>query len=99
MFDGVRHVNFVAIDPGFDERFVQQPSCRADEWFTREVFVVAGLLADEHDLRVARAFAEDRLRAGFPERTGLASARGLLKFRDGWSRRNERLRRFFRLHA
>jgi hypothetical protein len=37
-----------------------------------QVLAVAGLLADEDDVGVCRALAEDRLRGVLPERTGLA---------------------------
>src|SRR4029079_8062412 len=44
---------------------------------------VARLLADEHDARVGRTFAEDRLRAGLPQGTGAAGGRFASKLGEG----------------
>jgi hypothetical protein len=42
--------------------------------FAGEIFLVAGLLADQQHLRVLRAFAEHGLGGIFPEMTGAAAA-------------------------
>jgi hypothetical protein len=67
MFDGVGYVNFFAIDAGFDERVIEQLPCGTDEGFAGEVFLIARLLANEHEFAVRGTFAENRLRAELPE--------------------------------
>lgn len=62
MFDGVGDVRFAAIDADLVEKLVEQFSRRTDEWFASEIFLIPRLLADEHDLRMHRAFPEDGLR-------------------------------------
>src|SRR4029453_5715106 len=46
--------------------------------------------ADEHDLGFRRAFAEDGLRPGFPERAGFAAGSGLLQFLERRGGRDQR---------
>ena len=50
---------------------------RSDERVPLEILTVAGLLADEHDLRVRRALAEDGLRRRLPEIATAAAGGGL----------------------
>src|ERR1051325_5867092 len=69
-------VNLVAIDAGFDKRFVEQLARRADKWFAREVFVVTRLFPYKNNFCVPRPFAKNRLRSGLPQGTSLAAARG-----------------------
>ena len=66
-----------AIDPSFGERLVEQLPGRADERMTGQVFLIAGLLADEHQPRARRALAEHRLRAELVEVARLTVLRGL----------------------
>ena len=68
----VRQVDARPVDTGFRERLVEQPSCRADERPALAILAVARLLADEHQLRVFRPFAEHGLRPDLPERAGSA---------------------------
>src|SRR5262249_3774374 len=49
-------------------RPVEQLSCRAHERVAFDVLAVTGLLADEDDVGVRAAFAEDGLSAALPER-------------------------------
>ena len=49
------------VDPGFVHALVENPTGRADEGSPREILLVAGLLADEHDVGRLGAFAEHRL--------------------------------------
>lgn len=74
VFDGVGHVNIGAFDIGVGQRAVEKFACRADEGVTLQVFIVAGLLADEDDSRRLAAFAEDGLRGVGKE---IAAAAGL----------------------
>src|ERR1700756_1165206 len=77
MFDGIGDVDLVAVDAGFIERAVEHLPGRTHERFAGKVFLVAGLLADQHYLRMLRALAEHGLRRVFPERTGAAAGRFL----------------------
>jgi hypothetical protein len=77
MFYGVGDVDLRAVDAGFDEGRIEQFACGANEWLAFEVFLIAGLLADQQDFGIGRAFAEDGLRAAFPEVAGFARFGGL----------------------
>src|SRR6266545_8056507 len=61
MFDGVGDVNLVARNTRFSEGFVQQTTCRSDERTALAIFHIAWLFTDEHDARVFRPLAENRL--------------------------------------
>ena len=61
VLDRVGDVDARAVDPGLLQRRVEQLAGRADERPSGEVFLVARLLADEHDRRVERPFAEHGL--------------------------------------
>ena len=67
VFHDVRDVDAGSIDAGVRERTVQQLAGGPDKRMARQVFLIARLLADEHQLGLARAFAEDRLCPEFPE--------------------------------
>ncbi len=64
------------LDPGLLERLVEQASRRPDEGMAAEVFLVAGLLADEHGGGSAGALAEHGLGATLPQVAGLAVGGG-----------------------
>ena len=70
-------IDLPAIDAGFVQRAVEHQPCRSHERFAGKVFLVAGLLADQHDLRGLRAFAEHGLGRVFVEGTGAAGGRFL----------------------
>src|SRR5262249_19762188 len=73
VLDRVRDVERVAVETGLPERAVEHLAGRADERSVAEIFLVAGLLADEHDARVGGTASEHGLR-GLPEkRTALAT--------------------------
>jgi hypothetical protein len=72
VFDGIRHVNFAAVDSSLNESSVQQPAGGSYEGLSREVFLIPGLLTDEHDLGSCAASAEDGLRSPLPQIAGLA---------------------------
>jgi hypothetical protein len=62
VLDDVGHVDLRPVDAGRLHRAVEQPARRPDERLTGQVLTIARLLANEHQPRVARAIAEDRLR-------------------------------------
>jgi hypothetical protein len=72
MFDNVRDVGLFAIDAGFFEGGIEKPAGRTNERFSRQVFFIAGLLADEEDVGAPGALAENGLRSRFPQVAGLA---------------------------
>ena len=74
MFHGVGDVDLLAVDAGFLQCPVEHQPGGSDERFAGKVFLVAGLLADQHDLGMLRAFAEHGLRRILPEMTGAAVA-------------------------
>ena len=90
MFHDVRHVHHRAIDAGVLERLVEQLSGRPDERLALQVLLVAGLLADEDDVRLRGALAEDGLRPGLVERAGGAARRGFAELRQARPLRDER---------
>jgi hypothetical protein len=61
VLDDVRDVNAGAVDPRRRQRAIEQLARRPDEWPAREILTVTWRLADQHDRRVIRAFAEYRL--------------------------------------
>ena len=71
-----------AVDSSGVQAFVENASRGAHEWLASKVFLVARLLSDEDDLGALRSFAEDRLRAGFPQVTRPASRGRFAKFRQ-----------------
>jgi hypothetical protein len=62
MLYGVRDIDFVACDSCVIERLVQNPSGRADERRSGEIFLVSGLLPDQHHLSGGGTYPEHRLR-------------------------------------
>jgi hypothetical protein len=71
----VRHVSVAAVDPGFLQRTVEQPSGRPDERPAGDVLLVARLFAHQHEAGFLHSFAEHSLRAAAPQRTRLAVRR------------------------
>ena len=67
----------IRVEAGLGERAIEHRAGRTDEGLPRAIFHVTGLLADQDDVRARRPFAEDHLRRGFVERTGLAVLRRL----------------------
>ena len=74
MLDRIGDVDLLAIDACLLQRAVEHQAGRTHERFAGKVFLVAGLLADQHHLRILRAFAEHGLRRRLPEMTGAALA-------------------------
>ena len=50
-----------SLDPGVRQHLIEKPSGWPDKRLSGEIFFVARLLADQHEGRVARAFAGHRL--------------------------------------
>ena len=72
MLHRVGDIDLRPVDAGFFQCAVEHLPGRSDKRFAGEIFLVAGLLADQHHLRMLRAFAEHGLGRIFPERTGAA---------------------------
>src|SRR5262249_46373801 len=77
MLYDIGDVDTVAIDARLLERTVEQAAGRTHERPTGQIFGVARLLADQHQLGAGRAFAEHGLRAEFVQIAGLAILRGV----------------------
>ena len=69
----VRDVHLPAVDAGIGEGAVQERAGRPDERYPRQILLVPGLLADEHQLGAARPCAEYRLRRVTPQIAGPAA--------------------------
>src|SRR5262249_54802113 len=67
MFYRIRDVNLRPIDSSFLERAIHDFSSGTNEGFTRDVFVVAGLFANQHHRSMLRTFAKHGLGATFVE--------------------------------
>jgi hypothetical protein len=76
MLHRVGEVRAVAGDAGVAERRVQEPTSGADERLALPVLAVAGLLADQDDSGVGRAFTEYRLAGPLVQIAALAAERG-----------------------
>ena len=90
VLDDIGDVDLRAVDLDLLERPVEQLSRGPDERTPFEVLAVAGLLADEDDVRVRGSLAENGLRAGLPERSGLASRGRLAQLLQARPLGNER---------
>src|SRR5438045_3579111 len=80
MLHDVGDVHDSAIDPRLLERAIEQLAGGADERMTGEILLVARLLADQHDARAFRPFAEHGLRGVFPQIAVAATLRGSADF-------------------
>jgi len=63
---GIRDIHSVPVDSSGLERLVEHASRRADKWLAGDILFVAGLLADEDDLRRTTPLAEHGLRRVLP---------------------------------
>jgi hypothetical protein len=71
----VGDVDLLAIDPRLLQRVVEELAGRSHEGMPLLVLLIAGLLADEHDLAPRRALAKHGLRGLGVERAGGAVGR------------------------
>jgi hypothetical protein len=62
MLDRIGDVDGRAVEAGRFERAVEHLSGRTDEGATLQIFLIARLLAHEHQVRVGRTFAKHGLR-------------------------------------
>jgi hypothetical protein len=67
MLHGVGEVRVRPRDVRCPERLVEKPTGWTDERPASSIFLITGLLADQHQQRVRRTFAEDRLCAALVE--------------------------------
>ena len=95
MLHRIGDIDLAAVDAGFLQRAIEHLPGGTDERLAGEVFLVAGLLADQHDRGVLRAFAEHGLGRVFPQmdrrgnrrppRAGPRYRAGMLaKLRSAW---------------
>jgi hypothetical protein len=77
MLDCVGDEGGVAGNAGVFQRLIEDPSGRPDEWLAGKVFLVARLLADQHEMRVPAALAGNGLRCMLVERAARALLLGL----------------------
>jgi hypothetical protein len=85
MFYDIGHVRTVAFDARLRECLVQNPACGPDKGVSREIFIVAGLLAHEHDIGLGFPFSKHRLRRIPPQMARAAAARSALQRAKGSS--------------
>jgi len=78
----VRHVNLGPIYPGVFQGAVQHLSRWANERFAGDIFLVARLLAYQHQGRAFRPFAENRLGRVPKQMAGCARLRGGAESRE-----------------
>jgi hypothetical protein len=74
MFNDVCEVRFGAIESRLRQRFIKDAARGSDERLSGQIFIVARLFPDQHDLRTRRPFAEDSLRAPKIQIASLATA-------------------------
>ena len=61
VLDRIRDIYLLPLNAGFRQRFVQNASRRSHEGTALHIFLIARLLAHEHDRRAGGSFPEDRL--------------------------------------
>ena len=66
MLHGVRQKDLFRVETCFFERAAQQLTSRTHERLALEVFLIAGLLADQHQARLRWSLAEHRLGRALP---------------------------------
>jgi hypothetical protein len=71
----IRNVNLASINSGFFKRPVHDLSCRPDERFAGDIFVIARLFPDQHHRCVPQPFPKHSLGGAFVKVTCGATAR------------------------
>src|SRR5262245_13594222 len=82
MLDRIGDEHLRARNSRLCQRAVEDAPRRADERLAAEILLVAGLLADEHDVSGSAALARHRLRCVLVERAARARVLGLGKLRE-----------------
>src|SRR5580765_443091 len=77
VFHSVRDVNLRPIDSSVLERAIHNFPSRTNEWFARDIFVIARLFANQHHRCALRTFAKDSLGRSFVQMTRSAMSRRL----------------------
>src|SRR5688500_12668186 len=77
VFDDVRDVRLLTVYAGLAEGFIEKPARGSDERMPGKVFLIARLLADEHNgRRTNAALSKNRLRRVLVQVAAHASGRG-----------------------
>ena len=87
---GVRDVHVLTVQSDLDQRPVEHLAGRTDEGRALAIFLITGLLADQHDARSGRTTAEDRLGGVAEEIAALAARAGRAELVERGVRGNER---------
>src|SRR6185312_124572 len=87
MLDSVGHIHRGPVYPRFFQALVEQVSGRTHEWRPREIFVIAGLFADQEDAGALRSFAENCLSGVLPQIACATSRRAGAQFLNAVHRR------------
>src|SRR5438874_4132414 len=90
VLDDIGDVDLAPVDARVLQRLVEELPGRPDERLALQVLLVAGLLADEDDVSLRGALAEDGLRPGLVERAGGAARRSFAELRQARPLRAER---------
>jgi len=77
MFHRVSDINLRPIDSGFFERAIHDFPSRTNEWFARNIFVIAWLLTNQDHRCALRPFTKDSLGRSFVQMTCSAVSRRL----------------------
>ena len=86
----VGDVHVLAVEPDLDQRAIEHLARRPDERRALAIFLIAGLLADQHDARADRAPAEDGLRRVTVEIAAPATGAGVNELLQRGAGRDER---------
>src|SRR5690242_2976216 len=93
MLHGVRDEEVAALEAGRCEAVIENLAGRADKCVPAQILLIAGLLANQHDARVRRPDADDRLRRVSPQIATTACSRPVLGARQLLERPFNRLGR------
>jgi hypothetical protein len=77
VFHRIRDVNLRPIDSSFLQRAVHDLARRTNEWFARDILVIARLFAHQHHRCALGPFAKNSLGSPFVQMTCSAMSRGL----------------------
>jgi hypothetical protein len=74
VFHHIRDINFGSVDACFFQSTVQELSRWTNEWMPGAIFLISGLLSDQHDVGRGRTFPEYGLSSQLPQIACLATA-------------------------